>query len=167
MPKRLTTTTDIRIGNLIRMRRVQLGMSQTELGEKLGVAFQQVQKYERGQNRISAGRMPLVAEALGVPISYFYGHDDGAAGVGTAAIDSIELLTERHAVELLEYFRAMTYSQRNALLEIARAVAAGNAASAAPGVERSNAARLSKTTSRRRVPMQRSSRALGGESDHS
>ncbi len=101
MTKRLTTATDIRIGSLIRMRRVQIGISQTALAEKLGVTFQQVQKYERGQNRVSAGRMPLVAGALDVPISYFYGHDDGAAGVDKAAIDTIGLLTERHAVELL------------------------------------------------------------------
>jgi transcriptional regulator with XRE-family HTH domain len=128
MPKRLTTATDTRIGNLIRRRRVQLGMSQTELAQKLSVSFQQVQKYEQGRNRVSAGRMPLVAAALNVPVGFFYGYDDADAGGGAAAIaDSIGLLTERHAVELLECFQAMTYSQRNALLEIARAVAAGDA----------------------------------------
>jgi hypothetical protein len=78
---------------------------------------------------VSVGRLPLVVDALGVSISYFYGHDNVAAGTDTAVIaDSIGLLTERHAVELLECFRAMTYPQRNALLEIAKAVAASNAA---------------------------------------
>jgi transcriptional regulator with XRE-family HTH domain len=78
------------------MRRVELGMNQTALAQRLGVAFQQVQKYEKGQNRISAGRMPPVADALDVPIGYFYGHDDAAAGVDSTVIaDSIGLLTER------------------------------------------------------------------------
>jgi transcriptional regulator with XRE-family HTH domain len=122
-------------------------MSQTALAEKLGVSFQQVQKYEQGQNRVSAGRMPLVAAALDLPVGFFYGYDDAGASSGGAAIaSSIGLLTERHAVELLECFQAMTYVQRNALLEIARAVAAGNTITepVAPGDEQAATTRLRK-----------------------
>jgi transcriptional regulator with XRE-family HTH domain len=107
---------------------VQLGISQTELGRKLGVAFQQVQKYENGTNRISAGRLPDVAAALDVHIGYFYGHDDAAAGVDTTVVaGSIGLLAMPHAIDLLECFHAMTGAQRTAFLEIAKAVASGNA----------------------------------------
>ncbi len=57
------------------MRRITVGMSQEKLGEALGVTFQQVQKYEKGTNRISASRMQNIAQVLGVPVSFFF---DGA-----------------------------------------------------------------------------------------
>jgi transcriptional regulator with XRE-family HTH domain len=119
---------DIEIGSRIRIRRRQLGVSQVDLAEKLGVAYQQVQKYEQGANRVPASRLPDVAGALGVHIGYFYGQDDVAAGRGGAAVpSSISLLAERHAIELLDYFQGMTSAQRKALLEIAKAFAAANA----------------------------------------
>jgi transcriptional regulator with XRE-family HTH domain len=63
---------DVYIGAKLRMRRVILGMSQSKLGELLGVTFQQVQKYEKGTNRISANRLRQASEALRVSIDYFY-----------------------------------------------------------------------------------------------
>ncbi|MCG8443443.1 MAG: helix-turn-helix transcriptional regulator [Caulobacterales bacterium] len=63
---------DRHIGARVRMRRLRIGMSQDQLGEKLGVTFQQVQKYERGANRISPGRLWLISEVLDVPVSYFF-----------------------------------------------------------------------------------------------
>lgn len=60
------------LGMRIRARRKQRGMTQTQLGQSLGLTFQQVQKYEQGSNRISAARLPHVAQALDVPLSYFY-----------------------------------------------------------------------------------------------
>ncbi len=63
---------DIHVGGRVRLRRLLLGMSQEELGDALGVTFQQVQKYERGANRIGAGRLYDVARALNVPIEYFF-----------------------------------------------------------------------------------------------
>jgi len=57
---------------IVRLRRMLVGMSQERLGEHLGLTFQQVQKYEKGVNRIGAGRLFQVAQILGVPISYFY-----------------------------------------------------------------------------------------------
>lgn len=63
---------DRHVGTRLRLRRSLLGMSQTDLGKKLGVTFQQIQKYERGTNRIGASRLFSVANALEVPISYFY-----------------------------------------------------------------------------------------------
>lgn len=60
------------MGRRIRLRRVEIGLSQSELGEKLGVSFQQVQKYEKGANRVGASRLQQIAEALGVDVTFFY-----------------------------------------------------------------------------------------------
>jgi transcriptional regulator with XRE-family HTH domain len=154
MRKRETTVIDTEIGNRIRIRRRQLNMSQTDLAEKLGVAFQQVQKYENGKNRVPASRLSCIANALDAHVGYFYGHDDASAGIDTAVVaGSIGLLAERHAIDLLELFQGMTSAQRNALLEIAKAFAAANAIAqpAAPGAEQGKAARLRKAAWRRPV----------------
>ena len=71
-----TTSHDVDVGLRIRARRMAKGMSQTELGEQLGVTFQQVQKYEKGVNRVGAGRLVRIAEALDVPVSFFFGATD-------------------------------------------------------------------------------------------
>lgn len=63
---------DIHIGFRLRLRRVLLGMSQTDLGDRVGLTFQQVQKYERGANRISASRLYEFAKILDVPVSFFF-----------------------------------------------------------------------------------------------
>jgi transcriptional regulator with XRE-family HTH domain len=154
MRSREATELDTQIGERIRIRRRQLNMTQTELAKKLGLAFQQVQKYENGGNRVPASRLPYVAAALDVNLGYFYGHDDAAAGLGAKVIaSSIGLLAERHAIDLLELFRDMTSAQRNALLEIAKAFAAANAIAepAAPAAEKGKTARLRKATWRRPV----------------
>jgi transcriptional regulator with XRE-family HTH domain len=66
---------DIELGRRIRLRRVELEISQSELAEKLGVSFQQVQKYEKGLNRVGAHRLHQTATALDVPITFFYDGD--------------------------------------------------------------------------------------------
>ncbi|WP_273791590.1 helix-turn-helix transcriptional regulator [Bartonella sp. CM31XJBT] len=63
---------DVSVGKKIRYRRKYMGISQTELGKKLGVSFQQIQKYENGSNRVGAGRLQEIADILDVPISFFY-----------------------------------------------------------------------------------------------
>ena len=72
MPKKQANPIDAQVGNRVRLRRMLVGMSQEKLGEMLGLTFQQVQKYEKGVNRIGAGRLYQVANILGVPVSYFY-----------------------------------------------------------------------------------------------
>jgi transcriptional regulator with XRE-family HTH domain len=69
---KLTDPTDKHVGGRIRMRRLMLHVSQTGLGEAIGVTFQQVQKYERGANRISAGRLQQTSRILDVPIPFFF-----------------------------------------------------------------------------------------------
>ncbi|MEQ8823567.1 MAG: helix-turn-helix transcriptional regulator [Filomicrobium sp.] len=63
---------DIHVGSRVRLRRMLLGMSQEKLGDQLGLTFQQVQKYEKGINRIGASRLYDLSKTLGVPIAYFY-----------------------------------------------------------------------------------------------
>jgi transcriptional regulator with XRE-family HTH domain len=73
--KKSPSPVDRHVGSRVRMRRITVGMSQEKLGEALGVTFQQIQKYEKGANRISASRMQSIAQVLGVPVSFFF---DGA-----------------------------------------------------------------------------------------
>jgi transcriptional regulator with XRE-family HTH domain len=72
VPKKQANTIDAQVGNRVRLRRMLVGMSQEKLGDLLGLTFQQVQKYEKGINRISAGRLYQIAHILGVPIGHFY-----------------------------------------------------------------------------------------------
>jgi len=72
VPKKQANPTDVLVGNRVRIRRMLIGMSQERLGELLSLTFQQVQKYEKGVNRIGAGRLFDVSRILGVPIDYFY-----------------------------------------------------------------------------------------------
>ena len=73
---------DRHVGSRVRMRRVMLGMSQEKLGEALGLTFQQVQKYEKGINRIGASRLQQISQTLDVPLSYFF---EGAPSFDSAA----------------------------------------------------------------------------------
>ena len=75
---------DAQVGNRVRIRRMLIGMSQEKLGDLLGLTFQQVQKYEKGVNRIGAGRLFEIARILGVPIDFFYD------GIGEPAKSSEE-----------------------------------------------------------------------------
>jgi transcriptional regulator with XRE-family HTH domain len=91
------------------MRRVMLGMSQTKLGDALGLTFQQIQKYENGTNRIGAGRLYQIAAILQVPISFFF---EGAANQHTATEDSSfdylsEFVASKDGLALIDAFRTL------------------------------------------------------------
>ncbi|BBF92690.1 helix-turn-helix domain-containing protein [Blastochloris tepida] len=73
--------TDKHVGARVRMRRMMIGMSQEKLGDALGITFQQVQKYEKGTNRIGASRLQQIAKTLGVSVSFFF---EGAPDIGDA-----------------------------------------------------------------------------------
>ena len=84
MTKRDPNFVDRHVGNRVRMRRLLVGMSQEKLGELLGITFQQVQKYEKGSNRVSASRLYQISRVLSVPVQYFYDElksDDGPSGI--------------------------------------------------------------------------------------
>ena len=77
MAKKSPNPTDKYVGSRVRMRRLMLSMSQEKLGEKLGLTFQQVQKYEKGTNRIGASRLQHISQILKVPVSFFF---EGVSG---------------------------------------------------------------------------------------
>jgi transcriptional regulator with XRE-family HTH domain len=79
VPKKQANPIDIQVGNRVRIRRMLIGMSQERLGDLLGLTFQQVQKYEKGVNRIGAGRLFEVSRILNVPVDFFY---EGLSGAG-------------------------------------------------------------------------------------
>ena len=84
MAKKSPNPTDKYVGSRVRMRRLMLGISQEKLGEKLGLTFQQVQKYEKGTNRIGASRLQHISQILKVPVAFFF---DGVMGPGKQAED--------------------------------------------------------------------------------
>lgn len=87
MTKRDPNFVDAHVGNRVRMRRQLIGMSQEKLGDLLGITFQQVQKYEKGTNRVSASRLYHMAKVLDVPIQFFFDglRDDTLPGLSEAA----------------------------------------------------------------------------------
>jgi transcriptional regulator with XRE-family HTH domain len=118
---------DQRVGERLRSRRLKMGFSQTELGAAAGVTFQQIQKYERGTNRISASRMIQFGEKLGVPPAYFVeGFGGGSKADGdtakTRAIESVAASNE--GVAVLEAMAQMTPSRRRFVVTLARALRA-------------------------------------------
>ena len=87
MVKKVPNPTDKYVGSRVRMRRMMLGMSQEKLGDALGLTFQQVQKYEKGTNRIGASRLQHISNILQVPVSFFFEggpHLPGHSGMGEA-----------------------------------------------------------------------------------
>ncbi len=85
MAKKTPNPIDKHVGSRVRMRRMMLSMSQEKLGDALGLTFQQVQKYEKGTNRIGASRLQQISGILQVPVSFFFEgapHDGGSRGSG-------------------------------------------------------------------------------------
>ena len=119
------------VGQRLRWRRRELKLTQEQLGEKLGLTFQQVQKYEKGVNRISAGRLFEIARALGITITYFYeGVDDLLANPTTVSVHESDHppslpVIDTEAMELVTAFQKIgDKSLRRSLLETIRASAA-------------------------------------------
>jgi transcriptional regulator with XRE-family HTH domain len=121
-----TTSDDVEVGQRIRARRMAKGMSQTELGDLLGVTFQQVQKYEKGVNRVGAGRLVRVAEALDVPVSFFFGATD--AGVGSSDTRAIlGFLDSSYALRLLRAFSRIPQNEvQRAVVNLVESLAPDN-----------------------------------------
>lgn len=100
--KRKPNFADTQIGESIRAHRLIMGMSQSELARQLGVSFQQVQKYEKGTNRIGAGRLPQIAEIFDVPIStLFKGYADTSPGKGKGRAAPVKLITDASVLKML------------------------------------------------------------------
>ena len=99
MKQRSAGKPDIEMGKKIRLRRVEQRISQSDLGEKLGVSFQQVQKYEKGVNRVGATRLQQIATALDVPVTFFYDSDRR-----TKEVESLLFLDSAFSLRLLRAY---------------------------------------------------------------
>ncbi len=143
MPRRVTTKEgphpiDVHVGSRVRLRRTLLGLSQPALGEALGLTFQQIQKYERGANRIGASRLFQLSRILDVPISFFF--DDLPAALkttqgqitwglrerGQKALEP-DPLARRETLELVRaYYRISSPRVRKRLFELTKSLAAAS-----------------------------------------
>lgn len=100
--KRRPNSTDIQVGESIRAHRLIAGMSQSDLASQIGVSFQQVQKYEKGANRVGAGRIPQIAAIFSIPISaLFEAHAHAMPGKGTDSAAPVRLISNKGALRLL------------------------------------------------------------------
>jgi transcriptional regulator with XRE-family HTH domain len=116
---------DIEVGQRVRTFRLQKGLSQEKLGDRLGLTFQQVQKYEKGTNRISAGRLQRIANVLGIPISdFFASHKQG----GVAQAELFKLLDTAAALRLMRaYSRIREPRLQLAIMRLVGSIAADSA----------------------------------------
>jgi transcriptional regulator with XRE-family HTH domain len=126
---------DIHVGTRVKLRRTLLGLSQEKLGEALDLTFQQIQKYERGANRIGASRLHQLSRVLDVPVSFFF--DDmaetgdrpqpvGGGAPGQPAIEP-DLTARRETMELVRaYYRIPEPGVRKRLFDLIKAVASSD-----------------------------------------
>jgi len=124
---RAASSVDVHVGTRIRLRRKTLKMSQEQLGEQLGITFQQVQKYERGTNRVGASRLWGISKVLEVPVQYFYdGLPDGVeAGENSEPPEIYEFINSSDGVALaMAVTQIKNKSVRRQILELARSLAA-------------------------------------------
>jgi transcriptional regulator with XRE-family HTH domain len=123
---------DAHVGTRVRLRRMLLGMSQEKLGEHLGLTFQQVQKYEKGVNRIGASRLFDLSRVLGVPVQFFY--DEAPADVSGSPVPAgfgeqpdesyvVEFLSTREGLELNKAFVKIADAKvRRSIVELVRSL---------------------------------------------
>lgn len=122
---------DIHVGSRVRMRRTLLGMSQEKLGNALGLTFQQIQKYERGANRIGSSRLYKLSHILDVPVGYFFEDMQeetvkrarGLSDTGPEAFEQ-DKLAKRETLELVRaYYKITDPKVRKKTFELVKAVA--------------------------------------------
>lgn len=127
---------DVHVGSRIRLRRTLMGMSQTALAESVGLTFQQIQKYEKGGNRVSASRLWQFGQVLDVPVSFFF--DDMPAALTsdrpldeshspTSESESSGIMTRRETLELVRaYYRIQNEPVRRRIYELFKAMGAAS-----------------------------------------
>jgi transcriptional regulator with XRE-family HTH domain len=131
MPTKAPNPVDKYVGSRVRMRRIMLGMSQEKLGEALGLTFQQIQKYEKGTNRVGASRLAQISEILQVPVSFlFEGGPTGKAGAedygeGTSPAYVSDFLATSEGLSLTRAFtRIPDPKLRRTIVEMVEQIAA-------------------------------------------
>ncbi|WP_300528078.1 helix-turn-helix transcriptional regulator [Maricaulis sp.] len=125
----MTNDIDLHVGKRLRRRRRLLGLTQQQLAESVGIRFQQIQKYECGANRVSASRLFELAEALDVPVQYFYeglSRRDEAANEDTYL--AADVLSQKETVDLIRAYYRLGERPRKRLLELAKSLEPDEAA---------------------------------------
>ena len=121
---------DIHVGSRIRLRRTMLGMSQEKLGESLGITFQQIQKYEKGTNRVGASRLQNISSILNVPVSFFFEDapgDSASGGMAEAASSNyvVDFLSSSEGLQLNRAFVKIGDPKvRRKIVDLVKALAA-------------------------------------------
>ncbi len=108
---------DAHVGKRIRHRRWMIGMTQQQLADKVGIKFQQIQKYETGMNRVSASRLWDISDALGVTIAFFF---EGLSEGEQVAHGAADMMADKEALELVRSYYAIPEAQRRRLFDLAR-----------------------------------------------
>lgn len=117
----MTHPVDVHVGKRVRHRRWLIGMTQQQLAEKVGIKFQQIQKYETGANRVSASRLWDIADALDVPVSFFFeGLEEGPKAENEKSVAPADLMGDKEALDLVRSYYAIPENQRRRLFELAR-----------------------------------------------
>ena len=112
---------DIYVGKRVRQRRWMVGMTQQQLAERVGIKFQQIQKYETGANRVSASRLWDIAKVLTVPVSFFF---EGLHGRQEETGVTGDMVADKEALELVRSYYNIPENQRRQLFELARVLSA-------------------------------------------
>jgi transcriptional regulator with XRE-family HTH domain len=100
---------DVEVGQRIRIQRLAAGLSQSELAERIGVTFQQVQKYEKGTNRVGAGRLTKIARVLNVPVGSFFDGRDQIEQVTQQGMESpLAAMAQPYAYRLMRAYAAIS-----------------------------------------------------------
>ena len=124
MPTNEPSPWDENIGKRVKLRRLQLGLSQESLGLALGVTFEQVQKYETGNDRIEVARLQQIAEILNVPILFFFGGTLSGARARQGPCDVVDFLDTAYALRLAQAFRRIEERHiRRSIVELVEQVA--------------------------------------------
>lgn len=108
---------DVHVGKRIRHRRWMIGMTQQQLADKVGIKFQQIQKYETGMNRVSASRLWDIARAVDVPVSFFF---EGLSESDLPGVVEGDIFADKEALQLVRAYYAMPEAQRRQIFELAR-----------------------------------------------
>jgi len=124
MATRKPDPVDIEVGQRIKIQRLAAGLSQTELGESIGVTFQQVQKYEKGANRVGAGRLTQIARVLNIPVNTFFEGRDAIEKVAQGVESPLSLITHPHAFRLLQAYSTLNDGElRRSIVELVERIA--------------------------------------------
>ena len=133
-PKKKPNPIDVHVGSRVRLRRTMMSMSQEKLGKALGITFQQIQKYEKGMNRIGASKMQQISSALNVPVSFFFedapivggGQAGAVTGMAEASSTSyvVDFLSSSEGIQLNRAFVRITNpAVRKKVVELVKTLA--------------------------------------------